>query len=118
MTPRALAPWPKNCANSSPTLLPYSPNDYASARNVYYLTLGRFALANGDTATAKSNLLDAGHVEGSPWLASFELDMSLAAEPSEAGESKVVLVYFRLCEAFWEPAEDHLPEWRAAIASG
>jgi len=89
--------------------------NYGNAIHKAHLVLGRLALARGDLAVARSELLLAGHTPGSPQLDSFGPNMQLAKELLEAGERAVVLEYFALCRSFWQMGAPMLAEWTAAI---
>ena len=80
------------------------------------MILGRLALHFGRVAEAKSYLLAAGDVAGSPPLDSFGPNMELAKELLEVGEKETVLQYLDLCAEFWKRAK--LQEWRAQIERG
>ena len=80
------------------------------------LVLGRLALHSGRREEAKSYLLAAGDVAGSPHLDSFGPNMELAKALLEAGEKETVLQYFGLCAKFWKSKE--LKEWRKQIERG
>jgi hypothetical protein len=82
-----------------------------------HLILGRAALRQGDLAGAKSNLLEAGRVNGGTLLSSFGPNMTLAKELLERGEKKVVLEYFELCRKFWK-SSDAMNSWIEAVKRG
>jgi tetratricopeptide (TPR) repeat protein len=85
-----------------------------------HIVLGRLALRAGDLATARAELLAAGHVaaHGSPVLMSFGPDMKLADELLERGERETVLQYFELCRAFWTMGAQRLGDWGRAVRAG
>ena len=90
-----------------------------NSRNVVHtgnIILGRLALAAGDIDAAKSYLLEAGKIAGSPQLNSFGPNMQLAKELLETGEKDVVLEYFELCGKFWK--NNKLAHWTASVKGG
>jgi len=105
----------KNPAQNAPRPTTRKPGNLIHEAHV---TLGHVALAAGDVATAKAELLEAGKTPGSPQLNSFGPDMTLAAALLERGERDVVVAYFDLCERFWDMGKDELDVWRAQLARG
>jgi tetratricopeptide (TPR) repeat protein len=83
-----------------------------------HVILGRLDMMNGQITSAKEHLLEAGKTPGSPALDSFGPNMTLAKELLEAGETDVVLEYFRLCAQFWKHGEKRLAEWTEAVKQG
>jgi hypothetical protein len=81
-----------------------------------HLVLGRLALRDGDTKTAKEHLLAAGKTQGSPQLNSFGPNMTLAKELLEKGERQAVLEYFKLCGTFWK--NKNLEAWTREVQAG
>ena len=81
-----------------------------------HMILGRIALIRGDVADAKVHLLESGKTPGSPQLASFGPNMSLALSLLEKGEFEVVSEYFELCSVFWQRPK--LDEWKLDVKSG
>lgn len=63
--------------------------------------LGRIALRNGDTESAKSYLMKAGNTPGSPQLKTFGPNMILAKELLESGEKDAVLNYLKSSTKYW-----------------
>jgi hypothetical protein len=90
--------------------------DYGSAIHAGNIVLGRIAVQRGDIEAGKRHLLAAGNTPGSPTLNSFGPDMLLARELLVRGETETVLLYFDMCQAFWDREE--LGQWRLAVASG
>lgn len=90
-------------------------HDDADAIHHGNLILGRLALKNGNVEEAKDRLLAAGKTPGSPVLASFGPNMTLARELLLKGEHEVVLQYFDECEKFWKMGGNKLTEWRQAV---
>lgn len=82
------------------------------------IVLGRLAMQQGDVAAAKTHLLAAGDVSGSPTLNSFGPDMKLARELLKKDEREVVLQYFELCGKFWTMGEKRLKEWAIFVKGG
>ena len=80
------------------------------------LILGRLALHFQRRDEARSYLLAAGDVAGSPPLDSFGPNMELAKALLEAGETETVLQYFDRCARFWK--RKALREWREQIERG
>ncbi len=96
------------------------PHDWNHGNAVHHghLVLGRIALATGDLATARTELIEAGRTSGSPQLNSFGPNMRLAQELLRAGEREVVLEYLELCRQFWKMGNERLARWTADIAQG
>jgi hypothetical protein len=96
------------------------PNDwnYGNAIHHGHMVLGRVALAAGDVAKARAELLAAGQTPGSPQLNSFGPNMRLAQELLRVGEHDVVLEYFEHCRRFWSMGDKRLAEWIDDIARG
>lgn len=92
--------------------------NYGNAIHHGHLVLGRVALAAGDLATARAELLAAGQTPGSPQLNSFGPNMRLAQDLLRAGEHDVVLEYFEQCGRFWSMGGERLAEWIDDIARG
>jgi tetratricopeptide (TPR) repeat protein len=83
------------------------------------LVLGRIELRHGNIENAKSYLLKAAKVGGSPVLGSFGPNMSLAKELLEKNEREIVLEYFELCGTFWKlHKKDTLQEWIDQVKDG
>ena len=76
--------------------------NYGNAIHHANLILGRIALKNGDTLSAKKYLIKAGNTPGSPQLNSFGPNMLLAKELLEKGEKKSVIEYLNLTKKFWK----------------
>ncbi len=89
--------------------------NYGNAVHQAHLVLGRVALASGDVATAREELLLAGRTPGSPQLLSFGPSMRLALELLRAGERGAVLEYFGLCRRFWQLGAERLAEWTTEV---
>ncbi len=83
-----------------------------------HLMLGRVALADGDVATARAELLASADNGGSPQLKSFGPNMRLARDLLQVGERDVVRQYLALCRSFWTYGGKRLDAWDAAIAAG
>lgn len=92
--------------------------NYGNALHDGHLVLGRVALAKGDHAEARSELLAAGRTPGSPQLNSFGPNMRLAKDMLDAGHADAVLEYFDLCRGFWHSHRNSLDLWRKDIAAG
>jgi hypothetical protein len=92
--------------------------NYANAIHHGHIQLGRVALARGDLSTARTELLEAGRVSGSPQLNSFGPNMQLALELLREGDRAVVLEYFRLCRTFWELGRSELDTWEDEVVRG
>jgi tetratricopeptide (TPR) repeat protein len=70
-----------------------------------------FSLADG-------YLLAAGGTPGSPQLASFGPDMSLAQALLAAGQQDVVIDFLQRCQKFWVGGQDQLNTWIGDIQNG
>jgi len=90
--------------------------NYGNAVHDGNAMLGRVALKEGDIVKAKEHLLAAGDTPGSPQLASFGPDMSLANELLKQGEKETVITYLSSCYRFWK--KPVLESWIAKIESG
>ncbi|HXW83026.1 MAG TPA: hypothetical protein VEJ86_01340 [Candidatus Binataceae bacterium] len=83
------------------------------------IVLGRVALErDGNLARAETYLLAAGRTPGSPQLASFGPNMSLAKELLERGERGAVLEFLDQCAKFWKSGAERLSVWADAINGG
>ena len=84
------------------------------------LVLGRIALREDNIDEAKTRLIAAGKMPGSPQLDTPGPNMTLAKELLERGERDIVLEYFRLCSKFWasEDAQDQLGKWTVLVNGG
>jgi hypothetical protein len=86
-----------------------------------HIVLGRLALAGGDAATARGELVLAGQSRGSPELNTFGPTMRLAYDllsRQDAGEDdrKSVATFLDECSAFWP--NESLTSWRGAVLNG
>ena len=88
---------------------------YGNALHQAHLVLGWVALSQGDLATARSELLCAGRVPGSPQLNSFGPSMGLAKEMLQAGQHEAVLEYLDLCRKFWAIGVERLDQWTVDV---
>lgn len=92
--------------------------NFGNAIHDGHAVLGRLALKEGDLKAAKEHLLEAGKTPGSPQLASFGPDMTLARELLGKGETETVLQYLELCGKFWETGREKLALWTASLRRG
>jgi hypothetical protein len=92
--------------------------NYGNAIHDGHSVLGRVALAKGDIVTAKQELLEAGRTPGSPQLASFGPNVSLARDLLSRSEVSTVVEYLRLCQAFWEMENGKITHWVQLAESG
>lgn len=92
--------------------------NYGNAIHQANSLLGRIALRQGDLIAAKRYLIASGQTQGSPNLASFGPNMTLAKELIEAGEVATVLEYFSICSMFWEDPFGLLDLWENDIRQG
>ena len=92
--------------------------NYGNAIHVAHLVLGEIALNGGDVPSAKSHLLAAANIPGSPQLDSFGPNMRLANQLLAKGEREVVVQYFDLCARFWERQFSQLEVWKAIVLKG
>ncbi len=83
-----------------------------------HLALGMCAMHRGDIEPAKQHLLASGQTHGSPNLASFGPNMTLAKQLLERGERDVVLRFFDLCGGFWKSGKDQLQQWTEQVQRG
>ncbi len=91
---------------------------YGNAIHDGHSVLGRVALARGDISAAKQELLEAGRTPGSPQLASFGPNVSLARDLLSRREVSTVVEYLRLCEAFWQMEDGKIAHWVQLAESG
>jgi len=92
--------------------------NYGNAIHVAHLVLGEIALNADDVALAKTHLLSAANIPGSPQLNSFGPNMRLANQLLAKGERDVVVQYFDLCARFWQPQFSKLEAWKAIVVKG
>lgn len=94
--------------------------DYGNAIHHAHLVLGRVYLFNGKIDGAISELSLAAKVSGSPQLASFGPNMTLAKELLLKGQKIAVLDYIEVCLKFWKSqfAESSVKSWKDAISKG
>ena len=96
------------------------PSDHWNYGNVIHyghLILGHVALRRGDIVEAKAELIRAGHTPGSPQLASFGPNMSLARDLLAAEEEEIVIEYIELLKDFYDHDQD-LEAWIGQIRAG
>lgn len=113
--------WAKDLMQFSQDFIELSPSnrDYWNYGNMIYagnIALGRIALRREDLDQAKVRLLAAAGTPGSPQLASFGPNMSLAKELIERGEKETVLSFFEKCKHFWNNPK--LEAWAGALKRG
>jgi beta-lactamase regulating signal transducer with metallopeptidase domain len=92
-------------------------------RHQGHLLLGRIALAQGDVAEAKKQLLEAANItsdDAPAPLSSFGPNMLLAKELLANAEKDTVLEYFRRCRRFWSGsmAKEKLDAWSWQVSQG
>ena len=92
--------------------------NYGNALHDGHMVLGRAALAAGDIAGAKRELLEAGKTPGSPQLNSFGPNMALALDLLRKGERDVVRQYFAECSNFWDLGKGRLNSWTSQTRVG
>ena len=92
--------------------------DHGNAVHDAHLVLGLLALEDGQPEEAARHLLRAGETPGSPQLASFGPDMTLAKRLLEAGARGPVLEYLRACRRFWSMGAALLDAWEEDVAQG
>ena len=88
-----------------------------------HVLLGRIALAQGDVAGARKELLEAADVtpEGARGaLSSFGPNMLLAKELLAKGEKESVMDYLKRCRSFWTgpTAKEKLDAWSWQVSQG
>ena len=82
-----------------------------------HLALGHLAL-NNDLEQAKTHLLAAADIEGSPQLKSFGPHFGLARRFLALGELEVVAQYLQLCRGFWFSGQAFLDAWLGELKAG
>jgi len=92
--------------------------NYGNATHDGHMVLGRIALASGDVATAKHELLEAGKTLGSPQLHSFGPNMALALDLLRKRERDTVRQYFIECAEFWEMGRGRPRNWTTLTKFG
>ncbi len=80
--------------------------------------LGLVALRQGSVSQARQYLLESGKTSGSPVLASFGPDFTLARELLAKGERDAVLEFLAECRGFWKSGGEQLDAMIEAIRSG
>jgi hypothetical protein len=97
-------------------------NDWNHQNAIHHahLVLGRVKLISGDIEGAKTELVRAAAVTGSPQLDTFGPNMTLAKELLEKGQRDAVLRYFEDCQKFWksESARRQLEIWTESVKQG
>jgi hypothetical protein len=92
--------------------------NYGNAIHDGHSVLGRVALARGDVAAAKQELVEAGRTPGSPQLGSFGPNVSLARDLLNSREVAAVTEYLRSCQSFWEMENGKIAHWIQLAESG
>lgn len=92
--------------------------NYGGAIHNGNIILGRIALTQKNVEEAKTRLLAAGRVPGTPQLMSFGPNWTLAQDLLAKGERDTVLSYIDLCRAFWTSGKSRLDSWDATIREG
>lgn len=92
--------------------------NYGNAIHDGNMVLGRIALSEGRKTEAIRYLHAAGDTPGSPQLATFGPNMSLAKDLLEHGERDVVLEYFEQCRKFWKNGGPKLYVWTLDVKNG
>ena len=92
--------------------------NYGNAIHVANLVLGEIALNAGDVPSAKTHLLAAANIPGSPQLDSFGPNMRLANLLLAKDERDVVVQYFDLCARFCDRQFSQLEAWKAIVLKG
>lgn len=92
--------------------------NYGNAIHDGHSVRGRVALARGDVSVARHELLEAGMTPGSPQLASFGPNVSLARDLLQKNEVPTVVEYLRRCQAFWEMEDGKIGRWIQLVESG
>lgn len=83
-----------------------------------HLALGHLALNNENRELAKSHLLAAADIEGSPQLMSFGPHFGLARRFLALGEMEVVTQYLQLCRGFWLSGQGFVDAWLEELEAG
>lgn len=83
-----------------------------------HLALGHLALNNDHLEQAKTHLLAAADIEGSPQLKSFGPHFGLARRFLALGELEVVAQYLQLCRGFWFSGQAFLDAWLGELKAG
>ena len=83
-----------------------------------HLALGHLALNDDNLEQAKTHLLAAADIEGSPQLNSFGPHFGLARRFLALGEREVVAQYLQLCRGFWFSGQALLDAWLGELKAG
>lgn len=91
---------------------------HGNAVHLAHITLGKVALARGESASAAAHLRAASEVRGSPQLNTFGPDLELASQLLAIGQRDAVTHYIDGCKRFWESGASSLEKWTLAIDRG
>jgi hypothetical protein len=92
--------------------------DRGNVLHEMHVLLGRIALERGDPKEAGAQLLESSKTSGSPQLASFGPDWTLAQDLLAKGEREVVVAYIDAVGRFWESGGDRLAAWKKEVGQG
>lgn len=92
--------------------------NYGNAIHKVNIAKGRLALLNGNLEAAKTHLIAAADIDGSPQLNSFGPNMSLARELLVQSEESTVLEYLEKCRVFWKHGDKKIAKWKTTIENG
>ncbi len=95
-------------------------NDWNYGNAIYHgnLILGRIALKSSNVEKAKQHLLSSIDLTVLPQTRILDLDMSLASELLENGESQTVIDFLDACRPFWKKDKRILDRWQSEILNG
>lgn len=106
------------CSEALATSTMYNKNLTGEVIHDCNIIQGRILLLSNDIAGASAYLVMAGQTSGSPALATFGPNMSLAHELLIRGERSSVLKYLSECSQFWKSDNGKLSSWTASINQG
>lgn len=102
-------------------LLQLAPENKSDSGDAVYTgnsVLGLVALRQGSVSQARQYLLEAGKATGSPVLASFGPDFTLARELLDKGERDAVLEFLTECKGFWKSGAEQLDSMIKTVKTG
>lgn len=92
--------------------------DFGNIIHDAHMILGRIHLRRARKDLAVEHLMASSNTPGSPQLATFGPDLTLARELLRAGETEAVISYLSMCRSFWRSGEGRLERWIEEIRQG
>ncbi len=94
------------------------PPTWSDAAEKLAVAKGRLALADGDRATARRELIVAGRALAAPTQLTFGPNVTLARDLLAAGDTASVLAYFAVLDSTWTHGIPQVAGWRDALDQG